>query len=94
MARVCCINLLVYRVNVDPVFLLCLRSFLGMTVHWICPVTLDRKAASLTCRRIKGRHTYDVLAKAMSKVHDEFGIDGTVVSTTTDNGSNFVRAFK
>ena len=65
-----------------------------MTVHWIEVETLERKCAVLACRRLKGRHTYDVLATAMSAVHEEFDISGKVVSTTTDNGSNFVHAFR
>ena len=85
---------ILFVIPVDSVVLFCLRSFLGMTLHWINPSDLDRRVASLTCRRIVGKHTYDVLAKAMAKVHKEFGIEGIVEATTTDNGSNFVRAFK
>ena len=40
------------------------RSFLGMTAHWIDPVTLYRCKAALACTRVTGRHTYDVLGRA------------------------------
>jgi hypothetical protein len=40
-----------------------------------------------------GSHTYDVLANAMTEVHSRFHLEGKVVRTTTDNGSNFVKAF-
>ena len=37
------------------------KSFLGITVHWIDPVILQRQKAALACKRVKGRHTYNVL---------------------------------
>lgn len=41
-----------------------------------------------------GSHTYDVIAKAMWSIHKEFNIVSKVHSTTTDNGSNFLKSFK
>ncbi|XP_018369951.1 PREDICTED: uncharacterized protein LOC108765643 [Trachymyrmex cornetzi] len=70
------------------------RSYLGMTVHWINPETLERESAALACRRIKGKHTYDVLAQAINSVFLEYHIQNKVCGTTTDNGSNFVKAFQ
>jgi hypothetical protein len=64
-----------------------------MTVHWINSITLKRESAALTCRRVKGRHTYDVLAKSMNGVFLEYHIQNKVCCTTTDSGSNFVKAF-
>ena len=69
------------------------RSYLGVTVHWIDPATLQRKSAALACRRLKGSHTFDVLAAALEEVHTEYGIRQKVCKTTTDSGSNFVKAF-
>ena len=69
------------------------KSFLGVTAH-----TLDkdgkRHSFAIACRRLTGRHTYDVLAEALEAVHVEFNIQFKVLGTVTDNGSNFCKAFK
>ena len=71
------------------------RSFLGMTVHWINGVSLQREKAVLGIKEIKVRQTADYLAQALLDLHQEFGLSrGKVVSTTTDNGANYVAAFK
>lgn len=70
------------------------RSFLGATVHWIDPETLERKGCCLAIRQITGRHTYDVLAKMMSAINSEFGLNDKIRYTVTDNGANFIKAFK
>lgn len=44
------------------------RSFIGITCHWIESDTLDRKSAALACERIRGHHTYDVIAAKISQV--------------------------
>lgn len=69
------------------------RSFLGMTCHWINPVTLKREQATLACRRLRGSLTKDKLTATMEDVHRQFGIAGKIARTTMDNGSNFVGAF-
>jgi len=45
---------------------------LGITIHWINPETLERESAALACRRIKGKHTYDVLAQAINSIFLEY----------------------
>ncbi|KAF3840272.1 hypothetical protein F7725_018989 [Dissostichus mawsoni] len=69
------------------------RSFLGITSHWINPTTLQRQKAALACKRIKGRHTYAVIASEIDHIHSLYGVSTKVTSTVTDNGSNFVKAF-
>jgi len=62
-------------------------------VHWTDGETLQRKSAYLALRRLQGRHTYDVFAAALDDVHAEFSIKRKIVRTTTNNGSNYVKAF-
>ena len=69
------------------------RSYLGMTVHWIDTNTLKRCKAAIACVRITGHHTYDVIVSRIENVHASYGLNGKVVATITDNGSNFVKAF-
>ena len=69
------------------------QSFLGMTVHWIDEHTLERQSAALACKRLKGSHTFDILAAAIDDIHCQYKIRGKVVRTTTDSGSNFIKAF-
>lgn len=65
-----------------------------MTVHWINQETLQRESAALACRRVTGRHTFDVIGREITKVLREYHIQNKVDGITTDNGSNFVKAFK
>ena len=69
------------------------QSYLGMTVHWIEPSTLQRHKAAIACTRITGHHTHDALAAKIENVHENFGLSGIVSATVTDNRSNFVKAF-
>ncbi|XP_060882405.1 E3 SUMO-protein ligase ZBED1-like isoform X3 [Labrus mixtus] len=70
------------------------QSFIGVTAHWIDEETLERRSAALACKRLKGSQTFDVLADALYDIHCEYGIREKVVRTTTDSGSNFIKAFK
>jgi hypothetical protein len=54
---------------------------------------MKREYAALACRQLTGSHNYLLLGKEISKVHNHFNITESLVATTTDNGSNFVKAF-
>jgi hypothetical protein len=73
------------------------RGYMGVTAHWIDSTTLERKSAALACRRLMGSHTFDVIANSISQVFSTFGLEeqsGKMICCITDNGSNFVKAFR
>lgn len=69
------------------------RSYLADTVSWLEP-SLSRKSAVLLCRRMTGRVTYDKIADTLQKSFDDYGLRGKVTKVITDNGANFVKAFR
>jgi hypothetical protein len=70
------------------------RSFLGVTIHWICPATYKRKHNALACRRIKGKLSGQVLACHIADIIKSFKIPiRKVLKIITDGGSNFKKAF-
>ena len=71
------------------------KSFMGVTVHWIDADTLARKKAAIACKRFRGRHTYDAIATELEDIFSQYGLTyNKVTACVTDNGSNFVKAFK
>lgn len=71
------------------------KSFFGYTCHWIDTETLIRKSAALGCRRFKGSHTFDSITDIICGINDQYKLPiEKTVYTITDNGSNFVKAFK
>ena len=45
------------------------KSYFGMTVQWIDGITLKLEKAALACKRVRGRHTYNVIACVIDLVH-------------------------
>ncbi len=70
------------------------RGFIGVTAHWFNPQTMQRSCAALACKQLKGSHTFHALAGALNDIHTEFNIREKIIRTTTDNGSNFLKAFR
>ncbi|CAI6360367.1 unnamed protein product [Macrosiphum euphorbiae] len=71
------------------------RSFIGITAHWIDDKTLGRHSCVLACQRFFGAHTFDKIGEIMVDIFSKFNLSNdNIVSTVTDNGSNFVKAFK
>ncbi|XP_024869998.1 uncharacterized protein LOC112453440 [Temnothorax curvispinosus] len=71
------------------------RSFMGVTAHWIDENTLQRHSAVLACKRFKGTHNYISIANLLFEINMQYNLKSKqIVSTVTDNGSNFVKAFK
>ena len=54
---------------------------------------LERKGYALCCTRMKGSHTNDKIAEAMSACHSLYDIKEKVKfgGCVTDNGANFVK---
>lgn len=70
------------------------RSFLGVTGH-VLSDDLRRQSFALACRLFTGSHTYDRIAALLCKVMKEYAITvDKVICCVTDNGSNFVKAFR
>ncbi len=73
------------------------QGYLGATAHWINSESLSRESAALACSRLRGSHTYDVIAKALCTVFSEYDLsssNGKLVCCITDNGANFLKAFR
>ncbi len=70
------------------------KHFIGFTIHWVGEEDLIRRSCCLALRRLRGSVTFDVLAKTIDVIHNEFGVSKKVTATITDNGSNFVKAFR
>lgn len=64
-----------------------------MTVHWIND-ELMRESFVLGFNRVKGSHTFIVIASHVYEIHVQFNIDRKVTDTVTDNARNFEKAFK
>lgn len=70
------------------------RSFMGVTAHWIDPVTFKRQFAFISCNRFTFPHTNERITENLQLVCDSYGISEKIVATTTDNASNFAKAFR
>lgn len=42
------------------------QGFIGVTAHWIEPLTMERCSAALVCKQLQGSHTFAVLAGALT----------------------------
>ncbi|UYV76758.1 hypothetical protein LAZ67_14001967 [Cordylochernes scorpioides] len=70
------------------------RSFIGVTAHWITN-DLRRVSVALACQRFKGVHSYNRLSDIIQEINDHFDLNtNKIVASVTNNGSNFVKAFK
>lgn len=54
-----------------------------------------RVSVALACQRFKGTHSYDRITDLIQKINTAFGLSAKkLVASVTDNGSNFVKAFR
>ncbi len=69
------------------------RGFLGMTVHFFTK-DLKRKSYAISCMRFRGSHSYDRITEKIKEVLEDWGIQWKTSGMTTDNATNFEKAFK
>ncbi|XP_026069791.1 zinc finger BED domain-containing protein 4-like isoform X2 [Carassius auratus] len=90
------------KVKLDKVKTLCTtadvwsvqdRSYFGMTCHWL-EDNLERKSAALACTRIPISYTCETIIAKIQEIHSSYNIESKVQATVTDNGNNFIKAFK
>ena len=68
------------------------RSYIEVSVHWINAATLERESGVMGCFRFYGSHT---LTEKLDAIQREYGKSKKkIVATVSDNGSNFLKAFK
>lgn len=70
------------------------RSYIGFTIHWLNPKTLERCSKGLACRRMIGSHTFENLADSIDKIINEFKLHNKITLIVTDNAVNFAKAFR
>ena len=68
-----------------------MRSFLGITGHFILDYTLQ--SIMISCSRFKGSHTGDRIFAVYQETLAHFGIAEKISHIITDNASNMVKAF-
>ena len=68
-----------------------MRSFLGITGHFILDYTLQ--SIMITCCRFKGSHTGDRIFSVYQETLAHFAIAEKIGHVITDNASNMVKAF-
>ncbi|CAH0562791.1 unnamed protein product [Brassicogethes aeneus] len=68
------------------------EAFLDSHVIGLMKIIND---VALLCQRFMGSHTFEKIAEILDNIHAKFGLHTEkLVATVTDNGSNFVKAFK
>ena len=70
-----------------------LRSYFGITAHFIPNSDLCLKSAMLACCRFRGSHTADAIMEQFQKTTAEFGIISKLSFIVTDSASNMLKAF-
>ncbi|XP_053952389.1 E3 SUMO-protein ligase ZBED1-like [Anastrepha ludens] len=70
-----------------------LRSFLGVTVHFI--ENFEMKSVNIACEPLHDNHTGEYLSEMVLNVCEDWGLShDKIVSVTTDNGANMVKAIE
>jgi hypothetical protein len=70
-----------------------MRSFVGITVHFINPATMKFGCNCLGVFQVKGRHTAEAIFEFFHGIMSEYGIANKVVRVVSDNAANMKKAF-
>lgn len=71
------------------------RSFLGINGHYIDENTLERRSHVLSCNYFPAPHNFETITERFQLLYHQFDIRPSCVrATITDNGSNFLKAFR
>lgn len=63
-------------------------SFLGVICHWVDEQSLQRKSIAIAC---SGIHPFDKIADMLDDINKS---EAKLIGSVTDNGWNFIKAFK
>jgi hypothetical protein len=60
------------------------RAFMGVTIHFVHPETLQMVSSALVCRRFKGGHTAAKIAEILSSIFSEFRTESKLQNVVTE----------
>ena len=76
---------------IDPWSSQDMRSYIGVTAHFIKDYKLQ--SVMLSCQCFRGSHTADSIYATYERIMTTYGLHGKVAVIVTDNASNMVKAF-
>lgn len=69
------------------------RAYMGVTLNYVNHETIEMESIALGCRRFRGSHTGEAIAKCLRGIFDEYGVTSRILNVVTDNATNFSKAF-
>lgn len=70
------------------------KKYLAVNVHFINVSTNKIETRLIACERLTGVINNEVVAQKLLEIFDRFGILEKIVAVTTDNGGEFIAAFR
>ena len=71
-----------------------MRSFIGITAHFIDATLFQFKSLVLACKPIFGSHTGNKILTEYNSIINQYNIKLKIVRVNSDNGANVVKAYK
>lgn len=68
--------------------------YIGSTLHWLEPISLQRKSAPFMRRRLKSHENIEQIAEQLISMCEKYRIKKKIVAIVTDSGWNFGNSFK